>query len=96
MMSSALNDRPRLDQPVGKFRIGYRAGAGESLAAGLADRFGRLFGDVAFEIVDDHARAVAREQLGHGAPMPRPEPVTMATLPSISFMENLLVESPLA
>jgi hypothetical protein len=58
------------DQAVGKFLVGHRADTTDRFATGFADRLGGLFRYVGVQVVDDHARSVTGEQLGHSAPDP--------------------------
>ena len=68
----------RLDQLVGHAQLGEIAAEHEGVAVDL--RRG-LLGDVAIEVVDQRLGALRRENSSAVArPMPRAEPVTIATL----------------
>ena len=67
---------------------------GDGLPAGRLDLGDRLLGAVGVHVGDDHRRALRGQALAVARPIPEPEPVTMATLPSSSPIRCLHVVRP--
>jgi hypothetical protein len=72
-----------LDDAVAEVGLGDVAVAGHRLAAQLLDLGHGLLGRRVVDVVDHHLGAVAHQAQRDLPADPRPEPVTIATLPSI-------------